>query len=144
MKITVREQIMSGNMGDGWDDNYEAANSYADFLAPILLEDVQEQYPDAEIVVALTVERMGGASRGIVVDVDGVDEPEQIFEVPDALAEMLVYTEQDAWGKFCDAEAVRAAASTMGRKGGKSKSDAKAAAARENGKRGGRPRKEVK
>jgi len=28
----------------------------------------------------------------------------------------------------------------MGRKGGKSKSDAKASAARENGKRGGRPR----
>jgi len=31
------------------------------------------------------------------------------------------------------------AASTMGRKGGKSKSDAKTSAARENGKRGGRP-----
>lgn len=34
-------------------------------------------------------------------------------------------------------------AGMMGRKGGKSRSDAKAAAARENGKRGGRPRKET-
>lgn len=33
------------------------------------------------------------------------------------------------------------AAATMGRKGGKSKSDAKTRAARENGRRGGRPRK---
>jgi hypothetical protein len=33
------------------------------------------------------------------------------------------------------------AAQLLGRKGGQSKSDAKAAAARENGKKGGRPRK---
>ena len=33
-------------------------------------------------------------------------------------------------------------AATLGRKGGKTKSEAKSAAARENGKKGGRPRKE--
>lgn len=37
--------------------------------------------------------------------------------------------------------ATQRAASTMGRKDGKSRSDAKAAAARENGRRGGRPMK---
>ena len=36
---------------------------------------------------------------------------------------------------------ISAAAAALGRKGGKSKSEAKAKAARENGKKGGRPRK---
>jgi hypothetical protein len=42
-------------------------------------------------------------------------------------------------GDFGD---VTAAASTLGKKGGKSKSERKAAASRENGRKGGRPKKE--
>lgn len=46
----------------------------------------------------------------------------------------------EAWAAAWDSYDRRRGGATMGRKGGKSKSDAKTTAARENGKRGGRPR----
>lgn len=62
-------------------------------------------------------------------------------------ATMADHAQQDAWealwtpGNADDCYVwIKNTPSTMGRKGGKSKSDAKTAAARENGKRGGRPR----
>ena len=42
-----------------------------------------------------------------------------------------------------DLPSIQAAAGTMGRKGGRSKSDRKTRAARANGRRGGRPKKVV-
>jgi hypothetical protein len=65
-------------------------------------------------------------------------------------ATMADHAQQDAWealwtpGNADDCYVwIKNTPSTMGRKGGKSKSDAKTAAARDNGRKGGRPRKET-
>jgi hypothetical protein len=47
----------------------------------------------------------------------------------------------EAWAVAWDSYDRRKGAASMGRKGGKSRSDAKASAARENGRRGGRPKR---
>jgi hypothetical protein len=78
----------------------------------------------------------------------GVNEDAEKWTDRDAT--MADHAQQDAWealwtpGSADDCYVwIKNTPSTMGRKGGKSKSDAKTTAARENGRKGGRPKKEV-
>ena len=54
-KVTVRQTILDGNLGDGWTDNYRAARAYANVLAS---EYRAEFGVDADIEI--TVQRNAG------------------------------------------------------------------------------------
>lgn len=86
MTITIRETILSGNMGDGWKDENAAAAAFAEFLTT----ELQWAFPDA--VVNIRVQRnTSGHTPG--VQVDGGNEATE----SDAQAVSL-----RAWNQFCD------------------------------------------
>lgn len=101
MKITVSAQVLSGNLGDGWADQNEAAQGFAGFLTQKLEARIQEQHPDAEIEIDIDVqENTSGCSRELSVSVDPWDD-EMGFEIETKLCESLLYTESSAWDEFC-------------------------------------------
>ena len=72
----------------------------------------------------------------------GPERDERKWFASDGISTYFGDTKEEAAAHFgvpVGFSATQKAASLMGRKGGKSKSDAKTTAARENGKRGGRP-----
>jgi hypothetical protein len=74
----------------------------------------------------------------------GPERDERKWFASDGISTYFGDTKEEAAAHFgvpVGLSATQKAASTMGRKGGKSKSDAKTSAARENGKRGGRPKR---
>ena len=95
MKITVTNQILAGNMGDGWKDG--AADAYGDFVAEKLRERVRELYPDADIVVETDIQNASGYSRGIQVDSDDID---AVISLEDDLATVNHY----AWDEWCNSD----------------------------------------
>jgi len=100
MKITVSTQILSGNLGDGWADNNEAAQGFADFLRPKLEAEIADRYPGAEIEIDIDVQRKtSGCSRDLSVTVDGAEDAK--FEIMDKVEEVLPYTVDAAWEDFC-------------------------------------------
>ena len=46
MKITVRDQILTGNIGHGWADTYAAAKGWAKYYGAKLTEFINNEYPD--------------------------------------------------------------------------------------------------
>ena len=102
MKIIVMEQIFSGNLGEGWDDEYETAKSYAAFLETKLTEEVHGRYPDAEVEVSVDVQHASGCSRDLEVFVEGAGKMD--FEIMSDLENVLPYVSELAWQEFCAQE----------------------------------------
>lgn len=78
MKPTMTEiyatvRVTTDGMGDGWNDESEAAESYAEWLADELTEWLESQYPDAEITVECPVldQSGGGGVSAVVTHSDG-------------------------------------------------------------------------
>ena len=87
MKITVRDQILTGNIGDGWADTYAAAKGWAKYYGAKLTEFINNEYPDAEIEIDIEVERATGYySRGMSVEVVDSDND---YGVTNRLADIL-------------------------------------------------------
>jgi hypothetical protein len=82
MTTQIWGTVLSGNMGDGWRDQVEAANGFAKFLA----ENVRREYPNAEIDIQ--VNRAMGVGGGISSD---------NFEIEDDLN--MIYDK--SWEVFC-------------------------------------------
>ena len=85
MSKTIRYTVASGNMGDGWADQNRAADEFAEFLA----DQLQQEFPDAEVRV--TVARNTSGNTG-GVNVDGGDEWDE-YRAGHVL--------DQAWEKFC-------------------------------------------
>lgn len=100
MKITINDTILSGNMGDGWADQYEAAKRYAEYAAEKLAEVVREQYPGAEVETDFNVQNASGCSHGLSVDVD-TDDLDQKFEIENDLTDYLNNYYDRVWSAWC-------------------------------------------
>jgi hypothetical protein len=100
MKITITDQILSGNMGDGWADQNDAAEGYAEYLTEKYRAEVLETYPDAEIEIDIDTGRnTSGCSRDVDVDVDPYDE--KIYDIISTLTESLKNVSAQAWDEWC-------------------------------------------
>lgn len=100
MKITINDTILSGNMGDGWADQYETAEGYAEYAADKLTDVVREQYPDAEVIANFNVQNATGYSRGLSVDVE-TDDLDQKFEIENDLTDYLNNYYDRVWSAWC-------------------------------------------
>lgn len=67
MRIQITHTRLSGNMGDGWRDQREAADAYAAYLHDTLWQYIYACYPQADIAVEVHVEQAEGAGPGPAV-----------------------------------------------------------------------------
>lgn len=103
--ITITTQILSGNLGDGWSDNFEAAKGLAEFTEKTWREDLVElETAGHEIVVDIDVERASGCSRDMSVNVDGEDDFDTAYALEQKVERMLT-DESRMWDLFCGSEA---------------------------------------
>ena len=101
MKITITDQILSGNMGDGWADQNAAATAYADYLTDEYRAAVQAEFPAATIIVAIEASRnTSGCGRDLAISVDPWND-ETAFEIENALTESLAHVGSQAWDSWC-------------------------------------------
>lgn len=100
MKINISDTILSGNMGDGWADQHEAAKGYAKYAAEKLVEVVKERYPDDEVEAEFDVQYATGVTNGIAVDVE-TDDLDQKFEIENDLADFLNNYYDRVWSSWC-------------------------------------------
>jgi len=100
MKIRVNVNILAGNMGDGWADQYEAAVGYGYFLKPRIEEEILNKYPNANIDVSMDVDRESGCRRDTMIIVDGVDDDSE-WDITHKLEEAVADIENEAWDDFC-------------------------------------------
>jgi len=98
MKITINDQILSGNLGDGWEDQYETAKGLANYYEDKLEEFVKSVYPDADITIDMDVEFASGYSRGLSVD---VTDSEDDYGIMQQLGDCLARYEAKLWETWC-------------------------------------------
>ena len=98
MKITINNQILAGNLGDGWKDNDEAADSLAVFTKQKYTEIIENEYPGAEINIEIDVAyNTSGCSRTTTA----------CCTPPDYSTEEEIEMTLDGWGdaiwlEFCE------------------------------------------
>ena len=98
MKITVSDQILSGNLGDGWADEREAAKGLAKYYEEKLEAFVKSEYPEAEIIIDIEVQFASGCTRGLSVD---VTDSEDDYEITNRLEDLLPRIEEKLWKSWC-------------------------------------------
>tara|TARA_R110002096_G_scaffold66682_2_gene162212 strand:- start:32691 stop:33029 length:339 start_codon:yes stop_codon:yes gene_type:complete len=96
-EISVTASVTIDGMGDGWANEDEAAEAYAEWLTAELTEHLESQYPNAEIEVNCPVlNQMGGDNVSVVIE-DGED------GYPYDIQESLQNFCQDCWAHWiCD------------------------------------------
>ena len=96
--ITIRAQILDGNLGDGWRDNYRAAQVLSDFTRETWEGDVSElKEAGHDVEIEIDVERnASGSSRAVEV---WCDDPEIRQKAESALTD-----ECRIWDLFCRSE----------------------------------------
>ena len=99
--ITIRAQILDGNLGDGWRDNYRAAQALSDFTRETWGGDVSElKEAGHDVEIEIDVERnTSGSSRAVEVWCDDAELLQQ--------AESALTDETRIWGLFCQSEEAR-------------------------------------
>lgn len=102
-EIDATVPVTTDGMGDGWKDQDEAAEAYAEWLQDELIEWLESQYPDASITVDCPVlnQSGGGDVSAIVTRYDGDDYPGDVVESLRSVA-------QDCWGRWCSDEKLTA------------------------------------
>jgi hypothetical protein len=92
--ITITAQILDGNLGDGWRDNYEAAQALAAFTEQRWRDDLAELAAEGhEIDIQIDVQSAEGCARKTIVDADDADLA--------ARAERLLTDRNRVWEQFC-------------------------------------------
>jgi len=97
MKITIIDRVMADSMGDGWNDEAQAA--YAEYVEQKYLEHIRSEYPVAEIIVNVNAERACGWSPPISVCIDSDTEDEAGLE--SSIEDELSYVASSAWESWC-------------------------------------------
>jgi hypothetical protein len=104
-KITVSTQILSGNLGDGWNDQNEAAAALAEYTEATWTDDLSEFAAQGyELEFDIDVERnTSGCGRGMNVSVDSDDEldHDDIYNLEQKIENTLT-DEGRIWEKFCN------------------------------------------
>ncbi|WP_252178332.1 hypothetical protein [Endozoicomonas sp. 4G] len=98
--INITGTILSGNLGEGWSDQDEAAEAYAEFLSARYRAAAESSFPGAEISVEIEVEyNTEGCSPDAIATGDA-----GTLEMA-RLEDML--TNDGAWNEFLDSDAAR-------------------------------------
>ena len=98
MKITINNQILAGNLGDGWKDNDEAADSLAVFTKQKYTEIIEKEYPVAEIDIDIDVKyNTSGCSRTATVCCTPPD-----YSTEDKIETTLDGFDDAIWLEFCE------------------------------------------
>lgn len=105
MNVRIETQILSGNVGDDWFDERDAARAFADFLEVELRDEARNLFgDDAAIEVQVDMQHgAGGAGRPLSViahDEDGLTFP----DYQDYLADR----QHEAWSKWLETEGAAA------------------------------------
>ena len=100
MKIYVNTQILSGNLGDGWNDQNGAADALGEYTEKTWLADLSTVIADGhEVEISIDVQHnTEGASRDVSVDVEPADY-DQVQRV-----EGLLTAENTIWERFCESD----------------------------------------
>ena len=98
MNITITTQILSGNLGDGWNDNNDAADTLADYTERTWRADLAELIDKGhEVEIEIDVQKdTGGYSHSVRVMADTFEMVERV--------ENLLTDEQVIWERFCGSE----------------------------------------
>lgn len=103
MKIYVQTQILSGNLGDGWNDQNDAADALAAYTKKQWLADLAPVIAEGhEVEIDIDVQHnTSGCSRDVSVDVDGADDDryDMVQRVTGLLTE-----ENRVWERFCESD----------------------------------------
>lgn len=101
MKILVADQILSGNLGEGWADENEAARGLAEYYTEKTVTYLKGEHPDAEIVAEFSVQRnTSGYSRGVYIEVMN-DNGTPDFSLADRIHEDISYRLNEWWESWC-------------------------------------------
>lgn len=100
-KLTIRAEILEGNLGCGWYDNYAAARALAGATRMTWNYDTRRFRDDGyEIEIEIEIRRnTSGCSRDVDVDVDGED-----YELTRRVLNSLT-DQRKIFEKFCDSAA---------------------------------------
>lgn len=100
--ISIRAQILDENLGDGWDDNYAAAQALANFTRETWENDTEKLSTSGhDVEIEIDVQRnTSGSSRSVEV---WCDDPELQRQAESALTD-----ETRIWDLFCQSEEARA------------------------------------
>ena len=101
MNILITTQILDGNLGDGWADNWEAACGLAEYTERQWLTDLAS-YVIAGHTVEIEIDTQrntSGCSRDVSVFVDGTD-PESGDDTEREILSVLT-DEKRIWEKYC-------------------------------------------
>lgn len=104
--ITVRDTILDGNLGDGWNDAYAAACALKDYQSSIWTEDLQK-FKDAghKINIDITVSRnTTGYTADTNVDIDDNDDEEGEYDLIQSVQGALTDS-NTIWERFCESDA---------------------------------------
>ena len=105
-RITVSTQILSGNLGDGWTDQNDAAYALAAYTERIVTDELSEFAARGyEIVVDVDVQRnTSGCSRSLSVAIDDDDmDHSDIYDLQQKIENSLTSDDQ-IWLAFCDSD----------------------------------------
>lgn len=105
-QITVSTQILDGNLGDGWNDNNDAAHALADFTREIWTADLAEFVEQGyEIKFDIDVERnTSGCSRSASVDVENDElDHDDLYDLTRKIENSLT-EENYIWDIFCNSD----------------------------------------
>lgn len=101
-KAFISDQVLAGNMGEGWRDENEAADAFASFLEGKYRSLANRYFPEAEVVVDVEVGRnASGASRPasyVLINDDGESDYDRLFE------DRCLSVGQVAWEEFCGSD----------------------------------------
>lgn len=102
MKIYVNTQILSGNLGDGWNDQNDAADALGEYTETTWMADLAPVIAEGhEIEISIDVQHnASGSSRDVSVDVDGNDDSYDMQR----RVEGLLTEENRIWERFCESD----------------------------------------
>lgn len=98
MNITINDQILSGNLGEGWADNNVTAAGLAEFTRQTWLNDLAGVIADGhQVEIGIEVIRnTDGCGRDLAVWADDVELEQRVEE--------LLTDSNTIWERFCSSE----------------------------------------
>lgn len=107
MKIAIHAQILSGDIGDGWNDEYAAAQALADYANSVWRNDLSKFIEAGhEVSVEIEVQRASGDSRDLYVYVAPFSN-EGSYELKRQV-EAAMTDEGEIWERFCSSPEAKA------------------------------------
>ena len=103
--ITIRDTILDGNLGDGWSDQYAAANALAQFEESIWCDDLQKFVDRGHALeFEIDVQRATGCGPELRIDIDDLDDEENEYQLIESV-EAALTDGNLVWQRFLESDA---------------------------------------